>query len=140
MADPFKLLQEQIAAARMIRLVRKSGETGKLALVLEEELVDNRVWLAKRDHENQLMQQCIFSMMDGKSPCEWCEDFKECQALPMGQKVPGFLSKKGCKDWFLRFLTEEEEKTCEQRATAQSAEKRETVGRGQPRAEAGAAL
>jgi len=140
MANPFKLLREQIAAARMIRLVRKSGETGKLALVLEEELVDNRVWLAKRDHENQLMQQCIFGMIEGKSPCEWCEDFKECSALSKNEQPYGFRFGKGCKDWFLRFLTEEEEKTCEQRATAQSAEEREAVGGSQPGAEAGTAL
>ena len=140
MANPFKLLREQIAAARMIYLVRKSGETGKLALVLEEELVDNRVWLAKRDQENQLMQQCIFGMMEGKSPCEWCEDFKECGKLPNDEKLSGFFAGCGCKDWFLRFLTEEEEKTCEQRATAQSAEEREAVGGSQPGAEAGAAL
>ena len=139
MLKPFKLLREQIAATRMIHQVRKSGETGKLALVLEDELVDNRVWLAKRDHENQLMQQCIFGMMDGKSPCAWCEDFKECRTHAEEEGL-NMEECKGCKDWFLRFLTEEEEKACEQRATSPGTQERAALGGSEPGAETGAAL
>lgn len=116
------LLREQLAAAWLIRNVRKRGEKGKLALVLEEELLDNRAWLAKRDMENQLMQQCIFGMMEGRSPCEWCEDYRECS-----EKTPE-SAPHGCRDWFLRFLTKEEEEACEQRAATKGFAKRAPMG------------
>ena len=129
------LLREQLAAAWLIRNVRKRGEKGKLALVLEEELLDNRAWLAKRDMENQLMQQCIFGMMEGRSPCEWCEDYRECsektpESAPHGcsEKTPE-SAPHGCRDWFLRFLTKEEEEACEQRAATKGFAKRAPMGR-----------
>lgn len=102
-------IKEAIAAARVIRQVRKSGETEKLALVQEAELKDSREWLAKRDYENQLMQQCIAGMIEGRSPCWWCEECKEC-------KRKEHMSPKGCKEWWLRFLTEQEERRCIARA------------------------
>jgi hypothetical protein len=36
----------------------------------------------------------IDSMIAGGSPCEWCEDFQECQLEAKG---------KGCADWMLRW-------------------------------------
>lgn len=105
----------------LVRAIRKSGVTGKLAIVLEEELVDNRNWLAKRDWENQLMQQCIFGMRIGKSPCEWCEDYNECKDKSPDKRPEGFGECAGCEDWFLRFLTEEEEAACEVRASGRAA-------------------
>lgn len=126
MKNFFTRMKEQIAVARLVRQVRKSGETGKLALVLEDELLDNRSWLAKRDMENQLMQQCIFGMMEGKSPCGWCEDLKECAKA---ERVPsGYGRTRGCENWFLRFLTPEEEKACEQRAAEKRAEDSAKLG------------
>lgn len=102
-------IREAIAAAKVIRQVRKGGETAKLALVQESELQDMRQWLAKRDYENQLMQQCIIGGTNYISPCNWCEEDKEgCTREQHG--------KRGCKDWWLRFLTEDEEKHCEERS------------------------
>ena len=101
-------IKEAWDAAKTIRQIRRSGETEKLALVQEAELLDNRSWLAKRDYENQLMQACIAGMIEGRSPCWWCEECKECKR---DQHM-----KKGCKDWWLRFLTEDEERKCEARA------------------------
>ena len=36
---------------------------------------------------------CILSMIDGGNPCEYCEDFEECQLQAKG---------KGCGEWLLR--------------------------------------
>lgn len=102
-------IKEAFDAARVIRQIRKSGETEKLALVQEAELLDNRSWLAQRDYENQLMQKCIAGMIEGRSPCWWCEECKEC-------KRKEHMSSKGCKNWWLRFLTDEEVRRCESRA------------------------
>lgn len=104
-------IREAFAAAKTIRQVRKSGETAKLALVAEEELIDSRNWLAKRDYENQLMQQCIIGTTRYQSICDFCEEMAECNKAAKG--------KRGCDGWWLRFLTKEEEERCEQRAAAQ---------------------
>jgi hypothetical protein len=101
-------IKEGFSAALVIRSIRKSGETAKLALVQEDELTDNRSWLAQRDYENQLMQQCIAGMIEGRSPCWWCEEEKDCKR---DQHM-----KKGCKEWWLRFLNDEEIRKCEARA------------------------
>jgi len=101
-------IKEALDAAKVIRQVRKSGEDAKLALVQETEILDNRSWLAKRDYENQLMQQCIAGMIEGRTPCWWCEECKECKREQH--------MKKGCKEWWLRFLTDDEERKCEARA------------------------
>jgi len=37
---------------------------------------------------------CILSMIDGKSPCDWCEDQQECQLQAKGGT--------GCEEWMLR--------------------------------------
>ena len=103
-------MKEAYDAARTIRSVRKKGIKEKLALVQEDEILDNRSWLAQRDWENQLMQQCIAGMIEGRSPCWWCEECKECKKEQhMG---------KGCSDWWLRFLTEEENRKCSARAAS----------------------
>jgi hypothetical protein len=116
-------LKEAITAARVIRQVRRSGETEKLAIVQESELQDMRLWLAKRDHENQLMQACIIGGTKYISPCNWCEENKDCTREQHGGK--------GCDGWWLRFLTEEEEKSCAERSNEQFTE------RGDQRAEDG---
>lgn len=40
--------------------------------------------------------KCIDGMIEGKSPCPWCEDYKECQ---LQAKTDG----KGCELWMLSF-------------------------------------
>ena len=37
----------------------------------------------------------IQALIAGKSPCDWCEDLRECQLDAKG--------KNGCSDWLLRF-------------------------------------
>lgn len=37
----------------------------------------------------------IQALIAGKSPCDWCEDLKECQLDAKG--------KNGCSEWLLRF-------------------------------------
>ncbi len=40
--------------------------------------------------------RCIEHMIQGGSPCDWCDDLQECQ---LKAKDEG----KGCLDWILRF-------------------------------------
>jgi hypothetical protein len=115
-------MKEAIAAAREIRRVRKSGITEKLALVAEDEIVDNRQWLAQRDWENQLMQRCIAWMIEGRSPCWFCEECKECKRKEH--------MKKGCDGWFLRFLTDEEVRKCRARALSPGGESKAGITQG----------
>ena len=46
---------------------------------------------------------CIDSMIAGGSPCDWCEDQRECQ---LQAKADG----KGCESWWLRYRREEDAK------------------------------
>ena len=46
--------------------------------------------------------EVILAMIEGKSPCEWCEAREECQLEAKDGK--------GCSEWWLKF---EEEKTNE---------------------------
>jgi hypothetical protein len=107
-----KLLRDMLSAVKAVRVARKSGAEGPLALIEATELENERIWLAKRDYENQLMQQCIIGGTNYESPCNWCEEHRigECKREQHG--------KRGCSGWWLRFLTEEEEEACEQRAKA----------------------
>lgn len=106
-------IRDAMSAAKAVRAVRKSGNTAKLALVEEQELLENRQWLAKRDYENQLMQQTIIGTTRYIPICESCEDHEECKRE---QK-----DKRGCAEWWLRWLTEEEEAACIERANTPGA-------------------
>lgn len=103
-------IKEALGAARTIRALRKSGETCKLALVDESELMDNRQWLAIRDKENKLMQELIMNLHSGRNVCKYCEEYKGgCNKADTTYGL-------GCGDWWLRFLTEEELEECAKRA------------------------
>lgn len=111
-----KWFRDAWEAFKVVRAVRKSGEQAKLALVPEDELVWDREWLAQRDYENQLMQQTIKGMIQIPhiSPCTSCEEHRtgECnRPQRMG---------KGCTDWWLRFLTDEEVAACKARAASEN--------------------
>lgn len=103
-------IKDAIAAAKTIRAIRKQGETCHLALVDEEELIDNRNWLAVRDYENKLMQECILGFHNHIPPCNYCEEAarKTCNKASRPER--------GCEDWWLRFLTDDEIKLCQDRA------------------------
>lgn len=44
---------------------------------------------------------CILDMIEGGSPCKYCEDYSECQ---LEEK-----DRKGCKEWWLRYKEAEKE-------------------------------
>lgn len=45
--------------------------------------------------------ECIDAMIQGKSPCDWCEEKNECQLEAKGGK--------GCEEWWLMDVAPEEE-------------------------------
>ena len=100
--------KEEKEMAVHLREIRISGDMRSYAMLPEEEIMDARNWLARRDYENQLMQVVIDAMIKGGSPCPWCEEYKDCKKKQKDNR--------GCHGWWLRFLTEEEEKACRDRA------------------------
>lgn len=106
-----KWSREAVDIAKIVRALRREGVVEELAIVLRSEITDNRRWLAKRDYENQLMQECINGMICGNSPCLWCEDHSGPKPCDRPEHM-----RKGCTAWWLRFLTHEEEQACEARA------------------------
>ena len=106
-------IKDTIAAIKAIREARRAGETGPLCVVPEQELVDDKSWLSRRDYENQLMQKCIIGTTMGGgdgSICRYCQEHAEDACTKDAHM------KKGCTDWWLRFLNEKEDDACEQRA------------------------
>ena len=86
-----KISREEREMVLMMRQVREEYPEGKLAMVLEKELDDDR----------------IDGMIKGKSPCEYCQELAEgsCKG-----------SEFGCRNWWLRFLTDDEKEKCRKRA------------------------
>ena len=108
-------IKDIIDAAKAVHEARKAGETGPLCIVPEQELWEDKLWLSKRDYENRLMQRCVVGTTMGGgdgSICRYCEEHAE------GECDKDAHMKKGCTEWWLRFLTEEECKSCEQRTKA----------------------
>jgi len=107
------MIKDLIAAYKAVRDARRAGETGALCVVPEQELWEDKLWLSKRDYENQLMQKCIIGTTMGGgdgSICRYCQEHAE------GACDKSSYMKKGCTDWWLRFLNEKENEACEQRA------------------------
>ena len=100
--------KEQRELARTLAEMRVNGDTRSYALIPVDEIMESRNWLAQRDYENQLMQKCIAGMIGGLSPCDWCEEKANCKKKQCGNR--------GCKGWWLRFLTDEEVQACKDRA------------------------
>ena len=99
----WKLFKECVDASRMICELRKAGATQKLLIVFEDEYDQLTKLLNIHVKEIDLLQECMEKMIAGGSPCEYCEDFSECQ---MEDKS------RGCKMWWLRYLTKEERIAC----------------------------
>ena len=102
-----KISREEREMVILMRQIRAEIPEGNLAIVLQSELDGDRIWLAKRDYENQLMQVVIHNMIKGKTPCEYCQELADGSCK--GNDI-------GCKEWWLRFLTEDEEEQCRKRA------------------------
>lgn len=105
-------IKDVIDATRAIHDARKAGEKGELAVVSLNELWEDKLWLSKRDYENQLMQKCIIGTTMGGgdgSICQYCEEHIE------GECHKDAYMKKGCTEWWLRFLNDKENELCEQR-------------------------
>ena len=100
--------KEQQELAKELRSIRVTGDTRSYALISVDEIMESREWLAQRDYENQLMQKCISEMIGGGSPCKYCAERDEC-----GKKQK---DERGCRGWWLRFLTDDEVKACKDRA------------------------
>lgn len=49
---------------------------------------------AKAAADIKAYNEVILGMIDGKSPCDWCEDQQECQ-----REVKG----RGCAEWWLKY-------------------------------------
>ena len=62
---------------------------------LAEELFEMKYMNQLQSLDIQDYVACIHSMTGGGSPCEWCEDRKECQRAVKGTT--------GCTEWWLRF-------------------------------------
>ena len=126
-------IKDAIAAAREVRRVRRAGITGELALIAKEDL-ELKTYETNVDRKyHKLLYQCVEDMAHGKSRCRYCEEYGSCQSKRRGNV-------RGCPNWWLRFLTEEEDKECkgiyEQAATESPEENQEA---GVPRPDEGAA-
>jgi len=104
-------IKDVLGAAAAIHEARKAGVEGSLLVVPEQELWEDKLWLTKRNYENRLMQRCIVGTTMGGgdgSICQYCEEHAE------GACHKDAYMKKGCTEWWLRFLTKEEDERCEQ--------------------------
>ena len=71
--------------------LKAAAENLRIATVRIDEL--ERV-LKGAQADIKLYNEVIDAMIGGKAPCEWCEDFQECQLEAKG---------KGCELWWLRY-------------------------------------
>ena len=115
-------ITDAIAAAREVRRVRRAGITGELALIAKEDL-ELKTYETNVDRKyHKLLYQCVEDMAHGKSRCRYCEEYGSCQNKRRGNV-------RGCSNWWLRFLTEEEDRECkgiyEQAATESPEENQE---------------
>ena len=98
-------LWDALSAAKTVRAARKAGITGPLVVVANEELELHAYETAVDRKQNRILYQCIEDMAHGRSRCRHCEEYKECKSKQKGHV-------RGCGDWWLRFLTEDEEREC----------------------------
>lgn len=64
----------------------------KLATQRIAELED---WNRRAKQDIQDYIKCICTMIEGGSPCQWCEEYEECQLQAKGGK--------GCTEWWLAY-------------------------------------
>lgn len=98
-------IMDAVSAAREVRKLRKIGIRGKIIIMLEEDLILQSYETAVDRKQNRLLYQCVEDMAHGRSRCRYCEEYPACKNDRKGDV-------RGCSDWWLRFLTEDEEKEC----------------------------
>lgn len=76
-------------------------ECAKNLEIAEAALVDLHTVVGRAEKDIKAYVQCILGMIQGGSPCEWCEEQNECQ---LQAKADG----KGCDQWWLRYEEEDE--------------------------------
>lgn len=66
---------------------------------VSERLRDIEIVLAGAQNDIRRYNECIDSMIQGGSPCEYCEEEEACQLQAKGGK--------GCAQWWLKYQREE---------------------------------
>ena len=66
-----------------------------------QQLLDTEATLARASRDIKRYNDCIDSMIQGGSPCDWCEDARECGRV---EKAEG----KGCDQWWLAYEEEQD--------------------------------
>ncbi len=121
-------IKDAIAAAREVHRVRRAGITGELALIAKEDL-ELKTYETNVDRKyHKLLYQCVEDMAHGRSRCRYCEEYGSCQNKRRGNV-------RGCSEWWLRFLTEEEDKECKgiyEQAAKESPEEDQAAGIPRP--------
>lgn len=83
-----------------IMMMREDKMNAKQALKLcSKQLEETEAVLQRAQQDIKDYNACIDSMIQGGSPCEYCEEYIECQL----QAKDG----KGCSEWWLRFKRED---------------------------------
>ena len=87
----------------------------KQALKAASKTIEDLMYYNKRcKFDIKLYNEVVSAMIQGQSPCEWCEDHEECQL----QSKDG----KGCEDWMLRWPDNGELENEDAQSGGQSAE------------------
>lgn len=68
--------------------------------LVAKQLEDLETRMARAERDIKDYNLCIDSMIAGGSPCDWCEEQRECQ---LTAKDDG----KGCAKWWLKYQEEE---------------------------------
>lgn len=83
-----------------IMMTKEDRMNAKQALKLcSKQLEETEAVLQRAQQDIKDYNACIDSMIHGGSPCEYCEEYIECQL----QAKDG----KGCSEWWLRFKRED---------------------------------
>lgn len=101
-------LADFIGVYRSVRSMRRSGVRGSLMIMQEADyqgiIAEEKRWTAIREAEKELAIRCVEHMIAGGRACTYCEDRNDCLTK---RQLAGH--QKGCKHWWLRYLTDEEQ-------------------------------
>lgn len=101
-----KWILDAIDAAKTIRRLRKMGFHGPIDMVGRDELEAERKWMNHQRQDNINLTRCIRTMIDGGSPCEYCDARGDCEREE-------YTSPRGCEFWCLMWPEEGQNDTSE---------------------------